>query len=378
MIYLDNNATTVPDMQAISYAADRIINNFGNPSSLHKYGRDARNDLESSRENIARVMGCKSHEIYFTSGGTEANSLALSQGDVVLAGKTEHSSVYNHPGAHYIEVNKDGTVDLNNLEDILRANSNTPSSPQNRIVSLMLANNETGVITDPTFEAYDLCKKYKWLLHVDAVAGFGKPGVPWQVKEIKADMISISGHKVHGPKGIGVLFIKNEIEELRPLFSGGNHERGVRPGTENMFGILALGYICQNNLSNKEYINKLNNVSKLREHLENSLSKISQVNGSISNRVGNTTNLYFPELNGDVELFTHLLSHKGVCISGKSACNSGLPTPSRVLKAMFGDQSERLGASVRFSLSTDTTMEDIDSAVNIIEETLGEIRELQN
>ena len=374
MIYFDNNATTRPDEVALQYALERTLECYGNPSSTHKEGSFAANLLEDARGGLAKVIGCKASELFFTSGGTESNNIALKQSPGrTFVGQTEHSSVLNYPNSYVIKVLSDGTTDLDHLESELL--SYKKHSKSMGMVSIMLANNETGVISDPGNRIPALCAEHGVLLHVDAVQGFGKDGAPWNVAGIRADMISVSAHKVHGPKGIGALYVREGVlPRLNAVLAGGRQERGLRPGTENIMGAIAFARICWE-LDSEVYKQALARTSSLRNKLEEKLAGVTEINGGTAARIGNTSNLYFPEVT-DVELFVNTLSEKGLCVSGKSACNSGMPEPSRVLTAMYGGESPRLDGSIRMSLSTKTTEREVDKAVEIIEETLHELKDL--
>jgi len=371
MIYLDNNATTQPDRNMLNAASEEAFQIFGNPSSLHSSGRDARDSIENSRRKVAEALNANPSEIIFTSGGTEANSIALadvSKKYIKVISAVEHSSVYKADPTFIIPVNKDGLLNLNKLEYHLK-------SFRPCLVSIMSVNNETGVILDPAHELFELKKKYGFLLHVDAVQGFGK--IPIDLKTMPIDMLSISAHKIHGLKGAGALYINKELEKYpEPLFVGGSHEFGYRPGTENHIGIFSLGYMADKITKDEFYAQRMKNIKGKRDFFETALSDISIINGHKEHRAENTTNLYFPDIK-DLDLFLELLSEGGLLASGKSACTSGLSSPSRALSEMFGEGAPQLEGSVRFSLSVNTTDEQLDKAVIIIRDTIQECKKIE-
>lgn len=362
-LYLDNNATTKPDKSVVQLALDMASDYFGNPSSTHEEGYRSKDLLERSRNTVAKAIGAKSSEIVFTSGGTEANNLAL-QKERVFCSAVEHNSVFQNKPEEILPVLSDGTLDFGYLEQKLR---DKKLLDFDIVVSVMMANNETGVILDPNNDLRKLKEKYGFVLHIDAVQSLGK--MPISVKDCGADLLSISAHKCYGPKGIGALYINKDLPaKPTSLFVGGSHERGYRPGTENIFGAVALAEVCERYCDRRQ-LGVLS--SRLRNKLETGLYDIAQVNGNKEHRVYNTSNLYFPDVE-DVDIFLERLSINGVYASGKSACSSGMPTPSRVISSMF--DTKRANSSVRFSLSRNTREWEIDAAVTIIRKTVSEVK----
>lgn len=359
MIYLDNNATTAPDSNVLNSITEEICNWYGNASSLHHYGQMARDSIDKSRASVASMLGAKSSNIFFTSGGTEANALALS-GRVVYCSAVEHSSVLSmaDEGAAIIRVNKDGTIDLNHLELILKGNIGMPIC-----VAAMFANNETGIILDPLLQISALKDKYDFFYHIDAVQAVGK-GISLDVDLLRADSLSISAHKFHGLKGCGALYVRNP-SSITSLWSGGSQELGLRPGTENQIGILSIGSMCDKIVNNAFYAERIAGISRLRDLLESELSTICEVNGSDVARICNTSSLSIDSIT-DIELFADTLSELGVYVSGRAACYSGMPEPSKVLKAMFGPNHPKLENTLRVSLSVNTTATDVELAVEMI------------
>lgn len=373
MIYLDNNATTRPNADMLNAAREVVYTSFGNPSSLHLAGLEARDTIEWSREQIACALGAEPSEIIFTSGGTEANTLAYGdpQNDfsIHISTTVEHSSIAKCNSQFVLSVDQNGFPDFNKLESYLKTFSSTV------LVSVMMANNETGVILDPEGTLFNLKQKYDFKLHVDAVQGFGK--LPIDLQTMPIDLLSISGHKVHGLKGAGALYVRSNLDAYpKPIFFGGSHERNYRPGTENQIGIYSLGYIAYKLQTDLSYKERNLSIRDKRDAFEHCLSDISEVNGSTTHRISNTSNLYFPQII-DLDLFLELLSENGVYASGKSACASGMPAPSKVIAAMYGKNSPRLEGSVRFSLSVETTDEHISDAVFIIRNTIDQCVKLQ-
>lgn len=361
MIYLDNNATTRPDFAVMIEASNETYESFGNPSSWHEPGYDAKDLLETARCSVAQSLNAKPSEIIFTSGGTEANNLALSYNKkyVGFAGsEIEHSSVDKILTKKF-KVLPEGFVDLVEVEDFVKKHKN----PRSLVISVMLANNETGVVLDPDGALAHWKDKYGFVLHIDAVQGLGKFKI--DVGNLNVDLLTVSAHKVYGPKGVGALYIRKESgNKPNPIFAGGAHEWGFRPGTENIFGIVAFGKVCD------KYCDELLTDSTVRDYFESELVDIARVNGSEQHRVYNTSNLFFPAIK-DLDAFLERLSMNGVAASGKSACSSGMPAPSRVITKMYN--KERAEASVRFSFAHNSTKEEAAKAVVIIKEIMNEV-----
>ena len=370
-IYLDNNATTKPCTSMMNAVMGEVNENFGNPSSLHHSGRVVKDSIEEARGEVAKVLKTKASNIIFTSGGTEANSLALTASSLLVCSSVEHPSIRNYKGAKMeVRVDAFGALDIEHLTSILEELKGGDVVP---LVSIMLVNNETGVILDPDRMVEKLKEDFVFLLHVDAVQAFGKLAI--NLQESSIDFLSISAHKCHGLNGVGALYVNRAKDfPLKPLLTGGPQESGFRSGTENHIGILSLGYMATKLSSDEFYQERVLRVAELRDLFEDLLKGVSEKNGR--RRVGNTSNLYFPTLPEEsLELFLELMSSKGVFASGTSACSSGMAKPSHVLEAMFGEKHERVGRSIRFSLSVDTTRNEIETAVKIIKHCLTEIRE---
>lgn len=368
MIYLDNNATTQPDANAMATAFNDTIKFYGNPSSTHKAGERAKEMIDEARSWIAKSINAKPEEIVFTSGGTEANALALNgKHRYRICSKLEHSSMYEWAD-YIVRANKDGTVNLENLEFYVK--EDRPIEGR-QMVAIGLVNNETGVI-QPVQAVAELGRKYGHQVHIDAVAAYGK--IPIDVQKLDCDTLSISAHKIHGPKGVGALYVR-EGTKIEPLMRGGAHERGLRPGTENIFGIVAFGEVVMYRFHDdygdpKDWMDGETH-QEMRDEFERLLADVSAVNGT-TDRVWNVSNLFFPKVK-DVDLFLHLLSEEGVCASGQSACSSGMCAPSRVLTAMYGGGSPEVMGSVRFSFASITGMEEMKQAAEIIKKVLAQL-----
>lgn len=374
MIYLDNNATTKPNNNMLHSVCNAVGSYYGNPSSLHECGQQSRNLIEEARQQVASYIGAKPTEIIFTSGGTEANNIALADVEsryIKIISAVEHSSVSKRPRVLKVGVDSEGLLDLDKLERMVK-NFTSPC-----LVSVMMANNETGVILDPYGELLKLKNRYGFLLHVDAVQGFGK--LPIDLSSQGIDMLTISAHKAHGLKGVGALYVKSDLQNIsypNPLLVGGSHESGYRPGTENLLGVLSLGYMAHKLHTDDNYGGLCADIKRKRDWFEEQLSDVSEVNGSRQHRIHNTSNLYFPDID-DLTLFLEVLSQNGVCASGQSACSSGLAEPSRVLTEMYGASSPKLHGSVRFSLSVETTDEELQEAVDIIRDVVDTCKQVK-
>lgn len=374
-VYLDNNASTpvLPEVQEAMrpYFGER----FGNASSIHHHGQDTRAAVENARESVAALLGCRASEIVFTSGGTEADNLALAglaaAGDHVIASSVEHHAVLfackhlEEIGCDvtYLPVDGRGLVDPDDVRRALR--------PGTKLVSIMMANNETGVLQSAE-EIGKVAAEADVYFHTDAVQAAGK--VPIRVKSVGCDLLSISGHKIHGPQGVGALYV-GKGTRIQPLFYGGRHERSRRAGTENVPGIVALGKAAELALRGLEN-GEDKRMAALRDRLQKGiLAQVDEagVNGDGAPRVPNTTNIYFDHIEGEALVIA--LDLKGLAVSTGAACSSGAIEPSHVLTAM-GLRPDRARASLRFSLGKQNTAEDIDFALALVPETVAQLREL--
>jgi cysteine desulfurase len=375
-IYLDNNADTPLATEVLEAMRPWLAENFGNAASVHWYGQRARAALENARRNVAELLGAASSEIVFTSGGTEADNLAVlgaaramqSRGRHVVTLSIEHPGVLSpcrvleHEGFEvtYLGVDREGQFKAEDLKGALR--------PNTVLVSLMMANNETGTIQQVR-EAVQLAKPRGILVHSDAVQALAK--IPVRVEELGVDLLSLSGHKIHGPQGIGALFVRKGVD-LDPLLVGGGQERKRRAGTENVAAAVGLG--CAAKMAARDVIQQSPRIASLRDRFEQEI--LSQcphvhVNGHRECRVPNTTNLGFEGVEGETLLMA--LDMEGVAASLGAACSSGTLEPSHVLKAMRVPETVLRG-SLRFSLSKYNTEEEIDLAAEIVCRVVDRIR----
>ncbi len=374
-IYMDANATTPVLSQVLDAMRPFWSEEFGNASSIHQRGQHARAAVDHARESVAALLNCRASEIVFTSGGTESDNMALfgvlAPGDHLITTSIEHHAVLHAAqeleargvAVTFLPCTPAGLIEVAVLEAALR--------PNTKLVSVMLANNETGVI-QPIRELADCAHAVGALFHTDAIQAAGK--LPLDVKELDCDLLSISGHKMYAPQGTGALFVRRSVK-LKPIFFGGLHERGRRPGTENVAGIVGLGAAAE--LARTWLAeNGAQELAALRDRLEQGILAAvddSGVNGAATNRVANTANLYFD--NVDAEALVIALDLKGLAISGGSACQSGATEPSHVLIAM-GLSETRARGSVRLSLSRLTTEEEVDEALKLVSAAVTRLREL--
>ena len=374
-VYLDNNATTPVLPEVFEAMRPYFGERFGNASSIHHHGQETRAAVEDSREAVADLLGCTASEVVFTSGGTESDNLALAgwvaAGDHVITSSVEHHAVL-HVCKHLetvgcevtvLPVDGRGLVDPDDVRRTLR--------PNTKLISLMMANNETGVL-QPVDEVGKIAAEAQILFHTDAVQAATK--VPLDVRRIGCDALSISGHKIHAPQGVGALYVKKGTR-IQPLFHGGRHERSRRAGTENVPGIVGLGRAAQ---LAKESLERGDDkrMRAMRDRLEQGvLAQVDEagVNGEGVPRVPNTTNFHFDHIEG--ESLVIALDLKGLAVSSGAACSSGAIEPSHVLIAM-GLRPEQARASIRVSLGKQTTDADIDFAVTLVPETVARLREL--
>jgi cysteine desulfurase len=372
---MDANATTPVLSEVIEVMRPFWTEAFGNASSIHQPGQQARAAVERARESVAGLVGCRAAEVVFTSGGTESDNLALfgvlAPGDHLITSSMEHSAVLHAAQAlagrgievSFLPATPQGVVEPSALEVALR--------PNTKLVSVMLANNETGVI-QPIRELADRAHAAGALFHADAVQAAGK--LTLDVKALGCDLLSLSGHKMYAPQGVGALFVRRNVR-LQPIFFGGNHERGRRPGTENVAGIVGLGKAAE---LAREWLAKGEQYSlaALRDRLEKGiLAQVEEagINGAGVTRVCNTSNMFFDHV--EAEALVIALDLKGLAVSGGSACQSGATEPSHVLTAM-GLSPARARASVRFSLSRMTTENEIDCALELVPAAVERLRRL--
>ena len=372
-VYLDNNATTPVLPEVFEAMRPFFGERFGNASSIHHHGQETRAAVEDARESVADLLGCSAAEIVFTSGGTESDNLAIAgwvaAGDHVITSSIEHHAVL-HACKHLEKIGCDVTIlpvdgrGLIDPSDVRRA-----LRPNTKLISVMMANNETGVL-QPVEEIGKIASEAKVLFHTDAVQAAAK--VPISVRQIGCDALSISGHKIHAPQGVGALYVKKGTR-IQPLLHGGRHERSRRAGTENVPGIVGLGKAAE---IAKQALDRgdTQKMAAMRDRLEQGiLAQVQEVgvNGEGATRVPNTTNLHFDHIEGEALVIA--LDLKGLAVSTGAACSSGAIEPSHVLIAM-GLRPDQARASIRFSLGKQTTESDIDFALALVPETVARLR----
>ncbi len=378
-IYLDNNATTPLHPDVLEAMLPCYKEFFGNPSSVHQFGRGVKMKMEEAREKVARLMGAETSEIVFVSGGSESDNFAI-KGTVfqhdpksahIITCQIEHPAVLQtckglekqgYP-VTYLPVDANGSVNPADVEKAIR--------PETRIISIHHANNEVGTI-QPIEEIARIAREKGVLFHTDAVQSFGK--LPVDVKKMGVDLLSVSAHKLNGPKGVGALFIKKGIKKMMPLIGGGHHERSRRAGTENVAGIVGFGKACE--IASSHLGEEAARLTVLRDKLYKNLSeKISHttLNGHPTNRLPTTLNMGFEFVEGESLLIN--LDLKGVAVSTGSACSSGSLEPSHVLMAM-GIPHEKIHGSLRFSFGYGNTEEDVELLTEILPPIVAKIREI--
>ena len=374
-VYLDNNATTPVLPEVLEAMQPYFGEHFGNASSMHRQGQEARAAVERARGAVARLLEARESEIVFTSGGTESDNLAISglarEGDHVITSTTEHHAVLNvcrhleEVGCDvtYVPVDGRGLVDPADVKRALR--------PNTKLISIMLANNETGVL-QPVAEIGKIAAEAGVYFHTDAVQAAGK--IPMRVDEIGCDLLTISAHKLHGPQGVGALYVRKGTA-LAAMMYGGRHERSRRAGTENVPGIVGVGKAAELARAGLERGDN-QSIGEMRDGMERELLsqvEFASVNGAGAPRVPNTTNICFDGIEGEATVIA--LDLKGLAVSTGAACSSGAIEPSHVLLAM-GLPSERARASIRFSLGKQTTSQDIEFALSLVPKTVRRLREL--
>ncbi len=375
IIYLDNNATTRVDPAVVGEMMPFLTEFYGNPSSGYRFGKQVGKALDLARERVAGLLGCEPAEIVFTSCGTESTNAAIHSALLmdrdrqhIVTTRVEHSATLKHCEAlakrgtevTWLGVDPRGQVDLAELDRAIR--------PDTALVSVMWANNETGVIF-PVEEIAAIVRKKGALFHTDAVQAIGK--IPLRLTDAKINFLSLSGHKLHCPKGVGVLYV-NRRTRFAPYLIGGGQENAKRAGTENVSSIVGLGKACE--IAGAFLDHEATEVRGMRDEFESSLvSRIegAQVNGDIANRLPNTSNLSFEGVDSEGVLM--LLDQHGICCSSGSACTTGSVHASHVLKAM-GFSDDRARASLRFSFSRFNTREEVARAIEVVPQVIGKLR----
>jgi cysteine desulfurase len=386
-VYLDFNATTPVEPRVLDAMLPYFSTEFANAASIHTPGQKARAAVETAREQVAALIGARPQEIVFTSGGTESDNHAIfgivsssftsftsstssTSSRHIITTAIEHEAVLNACQAlekegvrvTYLPTDREGQIDLDELHRAMR--------PETVLITIMHANNELGTV-QPLEEIGRIAKEADVHFHTDAVQSAGK--VPIDVNAFRLDLLSLSGHKIYAPKGIGALYVRGGTR-LRQLLYGGHHQRGFRPGTENVAGIVGLGKAAE--IARNSLAEDAQRVSALRDKLQQGLLHRvpqSRVNGGGAPRTPNTTNLVFPGVEGEALLIA--LDLKGLACSTGAACSSGAVEPSHVLTAI-GLPPEEARASLRFSLGRHTTSADIDFALNVVPAAVAQLRDL--
>ncbi len=377
VVYADNNATTRVAEEVFEEMRPFFMERYGNPSSVHSFGSDVGKELNQARERVAAALGAEhTSEIIMTSCGTESDNTAIRSAlasrvgrNRIVTSRVEHPAVLTlarrleRDGVRItiLGVDKQGQISLDALKDAMDEDV--------AVVSLMAANNETGTLF-PIEAAAEIAHEYDALFHTDAVQSVGK--VPLDLKKVGVDLLSLSGHKLHAPKGVGALYVRRG-RRFRPFMLGGHQERGRRGGTHNVPGIVALGKACE--LAAAHFDQEQTRVRVLRDRLEEGLLKIphTRVNGDRSNRLPGTTNISFMNVEGEAVLM--YLDQNGICASSGSACTSGSLEPSHVLRAM-GVPFNFAHGSIRFSLGRYNTDEDVDHILSVMPGIVERLREI--
>lgn len=369
IIYFDNSATTKIKTEVLNEMMPFLTTEYGNASSLYSIGRKSKRAIENARKQVAALIGCNSNEIFFTAGGSESDNLALKgyaysnkeKGNHIITSKIEHPAILEtcqkleKQGfeVSYINVDEDGIIKLEELKNQIR--------PSTILISVMTANNEVGTI-QPIEEIAKIAHDNNIVFHTDAVQAVGNMLI--DVSKMGIDMLSLSGHKINAPKGIGALYIKNGIQ-IEKIIDGGHQEKDKRAGTENVAGIVGLGKACE--IANKNLDMHIKNLERLRDYyikrLQKEIPDKIRINGSIEKRLPGNANISFDGVNSSELIFK--LDEKGICVSSGSACSSGNPKPSHVLTAI-GVPEKYLDSAIRTTFGDNNTFEEIDYFINII------------
>jgi cysteine desulfurase len=384
-IYLDNASSSPIDRNVMNEMLPFLTGNYGNPSSLHDLGRKSTIAVSKARIQISKLIGSKSNEIYFTSGGTESNNLALigcsrlinsvnPACNRILISKIEHDSILETINfiqkdlkfeVDYLPIKKDGLIDLDIFSDMI--------SPKTSLISIMLVNNEIGTI-QPIKALVEIAKakNKKVIFHSDAVQALGK--IPIDVNDLKIDMMTISSHKINGPKGIGALFIRQGIH-IKPIIFGGGQEMNIRSGTENVSAIVGFGKACE--IWKNKFESVQANIQTLQRYMINRIIREipgSELNGSMENRISNNVNFSFSGINGEDLLIK--LDEYGIEASTGSACSSNKKQKaSHVLKAL-GLNYDQISGSIRFSIGHQNTQEELKIAIDTLKKLIIEFRKI--
>ena len=377
IFYFDNAATTKIKPEVLKEMMPYLTEEYGNPSSLYSIGRSAKRAIDSARDKVANLINCEKNEIYFTSCGSESDNTALKgiaykykeKGNHIITTKIEHHAILESCetlekqgfDVTYLNVDKDGIINISELKNAI--------TDKTILISIMFANNEIGTI-EPIEEIAKIAKANNIIFHTDAVQAVGN--IPIDVKKMGIDMLSLSGHKINAPKGIGALYVKKGIE-FEKFMNGGHQEKNKRAGTENLAGIVGLGKACE--IANKNLDYHMDYLKKLRDYY---ISRVSEniddikINGSIEHRLPGNANISFIGVDSTALLLE--LDKKGICVSAGSACNSGESLPSHVLTSI-GLSSEEAKSAIRATFSEDNTFEEVDNLVYNLKDIVKRLRE---
>lgn len=366
--YFDNAATTKVKEEVLIEMFPYFMESYGNPSSMYSLGRRNKRAIEDARHKVANLIGCNQHEVYFTSGGSESDNMAIkgfayankNKGNHIITSKIEHQAVLEtcenleKQGFEvtYLNVDKEGKVDLEQLVNSIKENT--------ILISIMFANNEIGTI-QPITEISKIAKSRNITFHTDAVQAVGNVAI--NVKKLNVDMLSLSSHKIYGPKGIGALYVKEGIG-LDKFINGGHQEKNLRAGTENVPGMVGLGEACK--IANKELTNHIRHLKELRDYyisrLKEEIEEI-KINGSLTDRLPGNINVSFKDIDASTMLIK--LDEFGICASAGSACNTGSTEPSHVLTSI-GLEPNYANGALRVTFGDDNTKDDVDFLVDCI------------
>ena len=368
IIYLDNSATTPIKSEVLQEMMPYLTTEYGNASSLYSVGRSAKRAIEKARNRVAELLNCNHNEIYFTGGGSESDNIALKgfvyankeKGNHIITSKIEHPAILEtcktleRQGfeVSYINVNENGIIDVEELRKSIKTNT--------ILISVMTANNEVGTV-QPIEEIAKIAHDNNIIFHTDAVQAIGN--VQIDVEKMRIDMLSLSSHKINGPKGVGALYIKNGIE-VEKFINGGHQEKDRRAGTENVAGIVGIGKAAE--IARKNMETHIRNLSKIRDYYIKKVQKEIpniRINGSMENRLPGNANISFKGINASELIFK--LDERGICVSSGSACSSGNTNPSHVLTAMNVPEVY-LNSAIRTTFGDNNTFEQVDYVVKIL------------
>ena len=373
IIYLDNSATTPIKSEVLQEMMPYLTTEYGNASSLYSVGRSAKRAIEKARNRVAELLNCNHNEIYFTGGGSESDNIALKgfvyankeKGNHIITSKIEHPAILEtcktleRQGfeVSYINVNENGIIDVEELRKSIKTNT--------ILISVMTANNEGGTV-QPIEEIAKIAHDNNIIFHTDAVQAIGN--VQIDVEKMRIDMLSLSSHKINGPKGVGALYIKNGIE-VEKFINGGHQEKDRRAGTENVAGIVGIGKAAE--IARKNMETHIRNLSKIRDYYIKKVQKEIpniRINGSMENRLPGNANISFKGINASELIFK--LDERGICVSSGSACSSGNRNPSHVLIAMNVPEVY-LNSAIRTTFGDNNTFEQVDYVVKILKQIIN-------